>query len=92
MQKELDNKHHEKRKLRKKIRYIGIKLKSTSGLILFNALLHQLNIAIKSRQKSVIHRHQKKLLTLRAKQKQCASNINHIREKHVKKIFHNYSS
>ena len=40
MQTELDNKDHVKRKLRKKTRYIGIKLKPTSGLILFNALLH----------------------------------------------------
>ena len=36
------------------MRSIGIKLKSTLDLILFNALLHQLNIAVKSRQKSVI--------------------------------------
>ena len=60
MQTELENKHHEKRKLRKDIRSLGIRLKSTLGLILFNALLHQLNIAIKSRKKSVIYRHQKK--------------------------------
>ena len=52
MQTELDNKHHEKRKLRKEIRSTGIKLKSTLDLILFNALLHQLNVAIKSSQKS----------------------------------------
>ena len=43
---------------------IGIKLKSTLGLILFNALHHQPNIAIKSRQKSVSYHHQKKLCTL----------------------------
>ena len=67
MQTKLDNKHHEKRKLRKEIRSVGIKLKSTLGLICFNALLHQLNIAIKSRQKSVIYRHQEKLYTLRTK-------------------------
>ena len=52
MQTELDNKHHEKRKLRKEIRSNRIKLKSTLDLILFNALLHQLNVAIKSSQKS----------------------------------------
>ena len=50
METELENKHHEKRKLRKVIRSIGIKLKSALGLILFNAVLHQLNFAIKSRQ------------------------------------------
>ena len=57
METELENKHHEKRKLRKEIRSIGMKLKSTFGFILFKALLHQVNIAIKSRQKAVICRH-----------------------------------
>ena len=49
MQTELESKLHEKRKLRKEIHSIGIKLKCTLGLFLFNALLHKLNIAIKSR-------------------------------------------
>ena len=57
IQTELENKHHEKRKLRKEISSIGIKLKSTLGLTLFNALFHQLNIAIESRQKPVIYCH-----------------------------------
>ena len=47
MQTELENKHHEKRKLRKEICYIGIKPKPTLGLISFNALLHQLHIVVK---------------------------------------------
>ena len=92
MQTELDNKHHEKRKLRKEIRSTGMKLKSTLGLILFNSLLHQLNIAIKSRQKSVIYSHQKKLCNLRTKQKQSISDVNHIRDEHMKSIAHDYSS
>ena len=78
MQTELENKHHEKRKLRKEISSTGMKLKSTLGLILFNALLHQLNIAIKSRQKSVIYRHQKKLFTFQTKHKQRVSDVNRI--------------
>ena len=49
------------------MRSVGIKLKSTLGLIFFNALLHQLNIAIKSRQKYVIYRHQRKCCTLQTK-------------------------
>ena len=64
MQTELENKHHEKRKLRKEIYSTGIILKSALGLILFNALHHKLNIAIKSRQKSIIYLHQKRLFTL----------------------------
>ena len=61
MQTKLENKHHKKRKLRKEIYSTGIILKSALGLILFNALHYKLNIAIKSRQKSVIYLHQKKL-------------------------------
>ena len=61
------------------MRSIGIKLKSTLGLIFFNALLHQPNIAIKSRQKYVIYRHQKKFCILQTKQKQRISDIDHIR-------------
>ena len=61
------------------MRSVGIKLKSTLGLIFFNALLHQLNIAIKSRQKYVIYRHQRKCCTLQTKQKRRISDINHIR-------------
>ena len=67
MQTKLDNKHHEKRKMREERRSVGIRLRSTLGLICFNTLLYQLNIAIKSRQKSVIYRHQEKLYTLRTK-------------------------
>ena len=39
MQTELVDKHHEKGKMKKEIHSTGIKLKSTLGLILFNALL-----------------------------------------------------
>ena len=91
MQTELENKHHEKRKLRKEIHPIEIELKSTLCLTLFNALLHQFNIAIKSRQKSVIYRHQKKLFILRTKQKQRVSDVNHIRDEYMKGTVHNYS-
>ena len=92
MQTEFGNKHHEKRTLRKEIRPTEIKLKSTLGFILFNALLQQFNIAIKSRQKSIICRHQKKLFILRTKQKQRLSDVNHIRDEYMKGIVHNYSS
>ena len=61
-------------------------------MVLFNALLHPLNIAIKSRQKSVIYRHQKKLFALQTKQKQHVSAVNHIRDEYMKGIVHNYSS
>ena len=78
--------------MKREINSTRIKLKSSLGLILFNALFHQLNIAIKSRQKSVIYYHQKKLFTLGMKQKQRVSDGNHIRDEYRKSIVHNYLS
>ena len=93
MQTQLESKHHEKRNVRKETRCTGIKLKSTLGLILFSALLYQLNIAISSEQLlKVIYRHQKKILTFRVKQKQRASDVNHIRDRHLKSIVQNHPS
>ena len=41
---------------------------------------------------ALIYRHQKKLLTLRTKQKQRVSDVNHICDEHMNSIVHNYSS
>ena len=93
MQTQLESKHHEKRNVRKETRCTGIKLKSTLGLILFSALLYQLNIAISSEQLlKVIYHHQKKIFTFQIKQKQRASDVNHIRDRHLKSIVHNHLS
>ena len=69
-----------------------MKLKSTFSFILFKELLHQVNIAIKSRQKTAICRHQKQLFALQTKCKQRFSDVNHMRDEYLKSIVYNYSS
>ena len=65
---ELQNKHREKRKLRKDIRSLNILLSTSLSVIVYNALLHQINIAVKSRIKVIKLRHGKKLHNLKLKQ------------------------
>ena len=68
LEKELENKHFEKQKLKKDFREINISLKSSLNIILYNAVFHQINIAIKSKVKSISRRHQKKLIKFRNRQ------------------------
>ena len=65
---ELQSKHREKRKLRKDIRSINVLLSTSLSVIVYNALLHQINIAVKSRIKVIKLRHGKKLHNLKLKQ------------------------
>ena len=53
------NKHEKKRKLRKNIRSIKVLLSTSLSVIVYNALLHQINIAVKSRIKVIKLRHGK---------------------------------
>ena len=65
MDTELQDKHYQIRKIRKEIRSIAISLKSSLGLILFNAVIHQLEVAIRSRLAAIRKKHEKKLFNLR---------------------------
>ena len=66
---ELKNKRREKRKLRKNIRSINISLSTSLLVIVYNALLHQVNTAVKNQKIKVINlRHGKKLRNLKLKQ------------------------
>ena len=56
MDAKFQDKHYQIRKIQKEIRSIPISLKSSLGLILFNAVIHRL-VAIKKR-------HEKKLFNL----------------------------
>ena len=58
---ELQNKHREKRKLRTDIRSVKILLLTSLSVMVYNILLHQINIAVKSRIKVIKLRHGKKL-------------------------------
>ena len=59
---ELQNKHGEKRKLQKDIQSIHVLLSTSSLSILYKALLHQINKAVKSPIKVIKLRHGKKNL------------------------------
>ena len=61
MEAEIQNKHSEKRKLRKETRKIRTTLKRGLNLIILNTVFHQLNVALKSKFKVVTSRHETKL-------------------------------
>ena len=63
METELQNKYREKRKLRKDIRSINILLSTSLSVVVHNAFLHQINIAVKSRIKVIKLRHKKNFIT-----------------------------
>ena len=88
METEIQNKHLERRKLRKQIRKIRTTLKRGLNLIILNTVFHQLNLALKSKFKAVTSRHQKKLSNLRKKQKtKTMESKNH----HIKNTVQNFS-
>ena len=68
MESEIQSKHIEKKKLKKELQSICIQLKSVLGLFLYDALLHQVSFAVKSRQKAILKRHEKKLIKFRKNQ------------------------
>ena len=91
IQTKLQNKHQEKRKLRKNIRNINVLLSTYLLFIVYNALLHQINIAVKSRTKVIKLRHGKKLYNLKLKQE----TTNYVDERncsYIKHTVHNSSS
>ena len=89
METELQNKHQQKKKIKKEISSISFQLKNILGLYLYHAMFHHINIAVKSRRKSIRIRHEKKLVKFRQKQ-----NIDedYNRHKIAKHIMHNFSS
>ena len=61
MEAELKDKSHSKKKLKSIIRRLTFDLKRKVSFILFTAIIHQLNIAIKSQSKATGLYHEKKL-------------------------------
>ena len=78
METEIQNKHDQKRKIKKQIGDIKFQLNSTLTLILYNTLLHRRNVAVKCRVKATTNRHLNKLGNLRNKRFTYSSNSNHI--------------
>ena len=91
METELQNKHREKRKLRKDLRCINILLSTSLSVIEYNALLHQINIAVKSRIKVIKLRYGKKLHNLKLKQ-ETTNYVNECKQSYIKHTVHNFSS
>ena len=86
---EIQSKHLGKKKLKKELRLACIQLKSVLGLFLYNALLHQVGFAVKSRQKAILKCHEKKLIKFR-KNQNIASQSH--KPSFAKCIVHNFSS
>ena len=89
MESEMENKHHEKKKLKKDIVLISKQLKTGLRVLLYNALLHQVNIAVGSRYKVISIRHQKKIVNLIKNQK---NNYESNKPSLMKHMVHNFSS
>ena len=64
MEAEMQNKHFEKKKLKKEMKRIGIQIKHSLDLILYNALIYQINKAVNSRLKLLSLRYNNKLIRL----------------------------
>ena len=92
METEIQNKHIQKRKIKKAIRDTKIKLKSSLTLIIYNTLLHQINIAVKSKVKAITSRHTKKLINLRDKRSDYNNKFNNYTCTFIKATVHNMSS
>ena len=60
MNTELQQKYHEKRKLKREIIQLSIKLKVQVGLVLFNGVVYSLDKSIKQKSITVTKRHEKK--------------------------------
>ena len=61
MRTEIQNKHLEKKKLKKNMKCNGIQLKLSIGLILCNTFIYQISEAVNSRLKVISLRHNNKI-------------------------------
>ena len=88
MESQLQPKHREKKKLKKKLTTLNNQLKTSLNIILYNTLIDQINIAIKSRFKAVRLHHNEKLVN-KSQQKYSKSTT---QTELVRNIVHNFSS
>ena len=78
METEMQNKYDQKRRTKKQIWDIKLHLKPSLTLILYNTLLHQMNVADKSIFQTIATRHLNKLINFPNKRYTWSSNSNHI--------------
>ena len=91
METEIQNKHREKKSFKKEIRQKCILLKSTLGIVVFNALLHHLNNVIKRKHTAILLRHHKKLEKCRYRQNKHTSDNQNNFESCIVRNFSSYS-
>ena len=65
MESEMQVKHQEKNKLKQEIKALTTLLKIALPTLVYTTLLHHINVAVKSRIKSIAKRHEKKLSKFR---------------------------
>ena len=58
---ELQNKHREKKQLKKEIKQLGVEVNSVLGIMLYSSLIYQINIAVSSRRVAISVRRKKKI-------------------------------
>ena len=90
MQAEVQQKHREKSKVKKEIRSIDISLRTSFNVIFYNCIIHQINIATKSKFKVLSKRHLKKLYQFR-KRKAVMGNETKL-STYIKHTVHSFSS
>ena len=90
IQTELKDKHNSTLKLKNEIRRLTFDLKRKVIFTLFNAIIYQLNIAIKIRSKATGLRHQKNLKNLRKAQN--STKKDNVNLEFIKCTVHSYSS
>ena len=61
-------KHQEKKKLKQEIKILSTQLKIALLMLIYTMLLHRINLAVKSRIKSIAKRYEKKLSKFRKRQ------------------------
>ena len=86
---EMQVKHQEKKKLKQEIKALSTQLKIALSMLVYTTLLHRINIAVKSRIKSIAKRHEKKLSKFKKRQQK--SDIKN-RIQVSKNTIHNFSS
>ena len=87
---QIQSKHHEKKKLKKELRILNNQLKTSLNIMLYNTLMDQVNIAIKSPFKSIRLRHNKRLIKFRKSQQKY--NKSTTQTELVRNIVHNFLS
>ena len=86
MENELQTKHREKHNLKKDIKAISYQLRRLLPTLVYATVLHQVNLAIRSEVKSIVKRHEPKVIKVRRQYTQL--DASHLK---VNKHIHNFS-